>query len=198
MSKTKPFIRPPFEEANRAWKVLLQQRGFPADLLWVFGDNLCFEDDPSHTGGFRIGFQTVLTKPPPEAEQIAYEYFSDFEAPLVFYRLGSSGTHSVCVLLCDKWLESKVAATDFSHRPEWGIGFRPGNAETLEEITEPDRWKKRALRERPLHELDFCMDLRSIHEILAHGRVLSTYEHYALRLLHIWRRIFDETGHIQH
>jgi hypothetical protein len=45
------------------------------------------------------------------------------------------------------------------------------------------------VKNRPLHDLDFCMPLRAVHEVLAHGRVLTTYEHYALRFLHAWRRI---------
>ena len=48
------------------------------------------------------------------------------------------------------------------------------------------RWKQRILRDRPLHDLDFSMSLRSVHEILAHGRVLTAYEHYALKFLHGW------------
>jgi len=46
------------------------------------------------------------------------------------------------------------------------------------------------LRDRPLHDLDFCMTLRAIHETLAHGRVLTAYERYALKLLSSWRHIF--------
>jgi hypothetical protein len=34
------------------------------------------------------------------------------------------------------------------------------------------------------------MTLRAIHETLAHGRVLTAYERYALKLLSSWRRIF--------
>jgi hypothetical protein len=33
------------------------------------------------------------------------------------------------------------------------------------------------------------MTLRAVHETLAHGRVLTAYEHYALRFLHAWRRM---------
>ena len=33
------------------------------------------------------------------------------------------------------------------------------------------------------------MTLRAVHETLAHGRVLTAYEHYALKLLDAWRRL---------
>jgi hypothetical protein len=36
------------------------------------------------------------------------------------------------------------------------------------------------------------MSLRAIHETLAHGRVLTSYERYALKLLHVWRRLLGE------
>ena len=73
-------------------------------------------------------------------------------------------------------------------RDEWLMSFRPGGNEEVAEVTDEERWKKRLLRDRPLHDLDFCMTLRSIHELMAHGRELSTYERYALRFLHAWRR----------
>ncbi|MEI6569278.1 MAG: hypothetical protein WCR20_21540, partial [Verrucomicrobiota bacterium] len=59
----------------------------------------------------------------------------------------------------------------------------------LEEITDFQRWRQRLMKSRPLHDLDFCMDLKAVHEILAHGRVLTAYEHYALRFLHAWGRL---------
>jgi hypothetical protein len=31
--------------------------------------------------------------------------------------------------------------------------------------------------------LDFCMTLQAVHETLAHGRVLTPYEQYALKIL---------------
>jgi hypothetical protein len=194
MSKPQLSTRPTFDDANRAWKQFLQERNLPADLIWIFGDNLCFEEAAGQPGGFRLSYQTVFTPAPAEAEQIAYAYFADFEEPLVFYRLGSSGGKSVCLLLCDKWFQAKSEAEGFWHKPEARLCFRPGGPEQIDEVTAPERWKNRLLRNRPLHDLDFCMDLRAVHEILAHGRVLSTYEHYALRLLHIWRRMFDEHG----
>jgi len=198
MSKKGPITRPTFEEANRAWKQTLQERKLPADLMWVFGDNLCFEETPPGRGGFQISFQTAFSMPPPDAEKIAYRYFSEFEAPLVFYRLGSSDGKSVCLLLCDEWFESKGERDGYVQRPDWLIAFHPGGAQEIDEIKDADRWSKRILRRPQVHELDFSMDLRAVHEILAHGRVLSSYEHYALRFLHIWRRMFEERGVFHH
>ncbi|HWH69566.1 MAG TPA: hypothetical protein VNT26_09290, partial [Candidatus Sulfotelmatobacter sp.] len=54
------------------------------------------------------------------------------------------------------------------------------------------RWQHRLLRDRPLHDLDFCMSLQTVHEILAHGRALSTYERYGLKFLHMWRHILGQ------
>jgi hypothetical protein len=34
-----------------------------------------------------------------------------------------------------------------------------------------------------LHDLDFCMALQAIHETLAHGRLLTPYEQFALKVL---------------
>jgi len=192
MEKEISHSRPPFEEALKAWKTLLSQRGLPTDITWIFDENLCFESAPGNAGGYKLGFQTVVTPPPADAARLAYEYFSEFPARLVFYRIGSSGGKSICLLLCDEWFESKLDAEGFVRRDDWLISFRPGPTETVEEITDEARWKNRILRDRPLHDLDFCMTLRGVHEILAHGRVLSTYERSALRVLHIWRRMFGQ------
>jgi hypothetical protein len=186
------YKRPDFSEALKSWKALLTLNSLPADLIWVFDENLCFEKEPNQPGGFRLGFQTAFTPPPTEAARIAYEYFGEFPAPLVFYRVGSARGKSVCLLLCDKWFENKREADGFSRREDWGVLYYPGQTVELEEITDRQRWEKRILRERPLHDLDFCMTLRAVHETLAHGRVLSTYERSALRVLHIWRRMFGE------
>ncbi len=191
MSKPENISRPPFAEALNSWKQFLQQRKLPADLIWVFDENLCFEKDPAQSSGFRLGFQTAFTPPPPEAEQVAYEYFREFHATIVFFRLGSSRGRSVCVLLCDPWFKRKTEAEGFSSQPPWGLLFRPGDAAEVEEIVDRARWENRIVRERPLHDLDFTMELRGVHEILAHGRVLTTYEHYALKLLHLWGQVFE-------
>lgn len=179
--------RPSFDQALKAWQTLLSTRGFPVELVWVFDENLCFEKDPSNAGGFRLGFQTAFSPAPPDAERIAYEHFVEFDAPLVWYRLGSCHGKSVCILLCDEWFRNKTEAEGFANRPEWGMLFSPGPLQEVEEVRDKARWENRLLRERPLHDLDFCMTLRAVHETLAHGRVLTAYERYALKLLHVWR-----------
>jgi hypothetical protein len=192
MENKPAFSRPDYDEALAAWKTLLAQRALPVEMVWIFDENLCFEKDPARPGGFRLGFQTVLTPPPPDAERVAYGHFSDFNAPLVFYRLGTCQGKSVCLLLCDDWFAQRAEADGFIRRDEWRIAFRPGPAEEVEELKDRARWEQRILRDRPLHDLDFCMTLRGVHEILAHGRVLSAYEHYALKFLHAWRRILGQ------
>lgn len=184
------FTRPPFKEALEAWKSLLGQRGLATELLWIFDENLCFEQDSTRPGGFRLGFQTAFTPAPPEVACITYDYFLEFDAPLVFYRAGTSKGASICLLLCDKWFERKGEAEGFVRREPWRISMRPGTEGDLEEIRDRARWENRWIRGRPLHDLDFCMTLRAVHETLAHGRVLSTYERSALRVLHLWRRVF--------
>ena len=188
MASTASFVRPSFEEALNAWKSRLRLQSFPTDLLWVFDENLCFEKSTGSPGGFRFGYQLVFTPPPPEAEHIAYNYFCESTAPVVFYRAGSSQGKSVCLLLCDPWFEDKTEAQGFAKRDDWLMAFRTGSSEELEEIKDKERWQNRILRDRPLHDLDFCMTLQAVHETLAHGRVLSAYERYALKLLHGWRR----------
>ncbi len=189
MEKKKEFTRPSFDEATRVWKNLLDQRGLPADCLWIFDENLCFEPDASAGGGFKLGYQTAITPPPPQAEQSAYEEFADTGARLVFYRIGSSHGKSVCLVLCDDWFETKGEADGFIRRDDWLISFRPGAAGEVPEITDKERWKKRILRNRPLHDLDFCMTLQAIYELMAHGRVLTAYERYGLKLLGAWKRL---------
>jgi hypothetical protein len=192
MDKASEYHRPSFEEASLAWQALLRQRGLATELLWIFEENLCFEKDLARPNGFRLGYQTVFTPPPPDAHHIAYDQFREISAPLVWYRVGSSQGKSVCLLLCDPWFNSKIESQEFVNHPQWRTLFRPGTGEELEEITDRARWEKRLLRERPLPELDFAMSLRSVHEVLAHGRVLSAYERYALKLLHVWRHWLGE------
>lgn len=193
MQKIPKFTRPTFGEALNAWKATLSQHGLPADLIWIFDENLCYEEDPAARGKLKLGFQTRFAPPPPDAEHIAYDHFAGFEAPIVFYRIGSCRGKSVCLLLCDGWFQSKGENEGFHRREDWLISFRPGGAEPVEEITDPQRWKQRIVRDRPLQDLDFCMSLRAVHEMLAHGRVLTAYEHYALRLFNAWHRLLART-----
>src|SRR6266568_1766446 len=123
---------PAFDEALTAWKALLAQRGLPADCVWIFDENLCFEKDATRPGGFRLGFQTTITPPPPGAERIAYDHFAESGARLVFYRIGSSQGKSVCLVLGDDWFESKQAADGFIRRDPWRISFYPGAGADLE------------------------------------------------------------------
>jgi hypothetical protein len=188
MPNSPAYTRPPFEEALQAWQALLRQHGFANELLWIFEENLCFEPDSAQPRGFRLGFQTAFTPPPSQAERIAYEHFAETDARLVFYRAGECRGKSVCLVLCDPWFENKSEPDGYLRRDRWLMSFRPGTRESIEEIADRQRWEKRLIRDRPLHELDFCMTLRAVHETLAHGRVLSAYERYALKFLHAWGR----------
>ncbi|HYG25199.1 MAG TPA: hypothetical protein VEH04_20715 [Verrucomicrobiae bacterium] len=182
-----PFTRPTFEAALTEWERILTGRNLPADVIWIFDENLIFER--AETGDTQIAFQRALTPLPPGAERIAFNYFSDFEARIVFYRVGSCRNQSVCMMLCDSWFEGKEERDGFQRRDDWLMSFYPGQPVELEETADEARWKKRLVRDRPLHDLDFSMTLRAVHEILAHGRVLTSYEHYALRLLHSWSKL---------
>jgi len=186
MQNKPQYTRPAFSDALASWLSLLKQNGMSPDLIWLFDENLCFEKDPANAPGFRLGFQTVFTPPPAEAAQIAYDHFAEVDAPLVWYRLGTSQDKSVCLLLCDPWFQSKTEGEGFTKRPEWNMLFRTGPQQQLEEVKDKERWEHRLLRDRPLHDLDFSMPLRAVHETLAHGRVLTAYERYALKLLHVW------------
>lgn len=177
------FTRPTFNQALAEWDKNLAQRNLPTELVWIFEENLCFEKDAANANGFTLGFQTQITPPPPDAEKIAFGHFSEFNARVVFYRIGTSRGKSVCVILCDGWFEPKTETDGFIRRDDWLMSFHPGTAGEIEEITDEKRWRKRILRHRPLHDLDFCMTLQAIHETLAHGRVLTPYEQYALKIL---------------
>jgi len=184
--------RPAFDDALTAWTGLLKQRGFPTACVWIFDENLCFEKDAARPGGFRLGFQTAITPPPPGAERVAYEHFAESEARIVFYRIGSSQGKSICLVLCDQWFDAKQEADGFVRRDGWLLSFYPGTATDTEEITDAQRWKNRILRDRPLHDLDFCMSLRAVHEMLAHGYMLTAYDRYALKFLHAWRHLLGQ------
>jgi hypothetical protein len=189
MTKNAHIVRPTFTRAMADWQADLKQRGFSPDCTWLFDENLVFEPDAAAPGGFRLSYQVALTPPPQGGERISYEYLADFPSPLVFYRLGSSQGKSLCMILCDEWFASRGDQDGFTWEKESLIGHYPGKSQEIDEVTDVERWKKRLLKNRPLHDLDFCMPLRAVHEVLAHGRVLTTYEHYALRFLNAWRRI---------
>ncbi|HOB34000.1 MAG TPA: hypothetical protein PKH32_14065, partial [Verrucomicrobiota bacterium] len=104
----------------------------------------------------------------------------------------SNRGRSVCLMLCDVWFEGKDETDGYVRKDDWLMSFHPGTGNEIEEIRDEERWRNRIVRNRPLHDLDFCMTLRGVHEMLAHGRVLTTYEHCALKLLGAWRRILRE------
>ena len=177
------FVRPTFSAAITEWENLLAARQLPVETVWIYDENLCFEKDAASRDGFKLGFQTRITPAPATAEQIAFNHFCEFEARVVFYRIGTSRGKSICLMLCDEWFEPKGESEGFIRRDNWLMSFHPGAAEEVEEITDEKRWCNRILRHRPLHDLDFCMTLQAVHETLAHGRVLTPYEQYALKVL---------------
>src|ERR1700745_3867402 len=103
------YHRPPYEEALTAWKSLLKQRGFSTDLLWILEENLCFERDPKAAAGVKLGFQTRFSPNPADAPKTTYHHFAEMEARMVFYCLGQNHGRSICIQLCDPWLEPKGA-----------------------------------------------------------------------------------------
>ena len=188
MAQLPQFSRPSFETALKEWKQLLAQRQLPTDIVWIYDENLCFEKDPGAKDGFRLSYQTQITPPPADAEKIAFDHFSEFEARMVFYRIGTSRGKSICLILCDEWFEHRGEKHGFIKRDHWLMSFRPGGPEEVAEVTDEARWRKRILRKRPLHDLDFCMTLQAVHETLAHGRVLTPYEQFVLKVLGSSRR----------
>jgi hypothetical protein len=188
MENTRPFQRPPFEDALRAWKGLLTQRGLSTDLLWILEENLCFEKDPGTPARVKLGFQTRFTPQPPDAAKFTYHHFAEQDVRLVFCRLGANAGRSVCLLLCDEWFEPKGEADGYVRRDDWLISFLPGANEEIEEITDEKRWQERVVRDRPLSVVDFCMTLAALRELKAHGRVLTPDERFGLRILRSMRR----------
>ena len=190
MNSVASVSRPALREALVAWEKLLTQRGFATRLLWIFEENLCFEKNSNVPGGIHIGFQTKFSPVPLEALDIAYEHFCESDARIVFYRLGENQGRSVCILLGDSWFNDKTERDGFVIRNEWGISFHSGQQIEIEEITDLRRWVRRLRRERPLHDVDFCMTLVAVDEIQMHGRVLSPGERYSEAMLGKLRRIF--------
>jgi hypothetical protein len=189
-----PVSRPNVRDALNAWKQLLSSRGLSNDLLWIFEENLCFERKADVPGGIHIGFQTRFSPVPEEAFEIAYEHFCESDARIVFYRLGEHKGRSVCILLGDEWFNEKKESDGFGLRNEWGISFYPGQKIEIEEVTDMRRWIRRLRRERPLHDVDFCMTLAAVDEIQIHGRVLTPGERYSEDMLNKLRRIFSHAN----
>jgi hypothetical protein len=183
--------RPNLSLVLEAWKELLALKGHSVDLLWIFEENLCFEKQADVPGGFHIGFQTRFSPVPPDALDIAYEHFCESDARIVLYRLGESKGRSVCVLLGDAWFNNKKEKDGFVLHNDWGIAFHAGQQIEIEEISDMRRWIRRARRERPLHDVDFCMTLAAVDELQIHGRVLTPGERYSEAMLSKLRRIFS-------
>jgi len=188
METTRRYQRPPFEVALDAWKTVLTQRGLSTNLVWILEENLCFEKDPKTPGGVRLGFQTQFTPQPADAPKFTYHHFAEIDGRLVFYRLGASRERSICLQLCDPWFEPKTEADGYLRRDDWLISFFPGPIEEIEEIINPQRWRQRVVRGRPLSAVDFCMTLAALRELKAHGRVLAPDERFGLKILRSMRR----------
>lgn len=186
---SKPAItRPSLNAALSAWRECLTRANVPSEPLWVFAENLILEPG-ANPESFRVGFQTKFTPPDDDALDIAYEIFSETDARVVFYRLGTAGKKSVCILLCDPWLDKRDAANGFILRDDWKISFRPGTAGDIEEISDLTRWVRRIKRGRDFQDFDFGMALATIDEIKLHGRPLMPYERMADKMMGRMRRV---------
>jgi hypothetical protein len=188
------YTRPALDDAMAAWRKCLAARGLPAETRWIFSENLCIERSPTVPGSLRLGFQTKFTPPDEEALDIAYDHFSDTDARIVFYRLGSAANQSVCILLCDSWFEEKTALEGFERRDDWKLSFRPGHTGDIEEITDLKRWVRRIRHDRVFHDFDFGMSLATIEEIRLYGRALMPYERMAQHMLLRLRRMLGQPG----
>jgi hypothetical protein len=187
------IVRPALDDALSAWKQCLADNGLPSEMFWIFAENLCIEPSGTASGNFNFAYQTKFTPPDDDALDIAYDHFSDTEARIVFYRLGSSADKkSVCILLCDHWFEGKDTHDGFVKRDEWKISFRPGHAGSIEEVTDLTRWIRRVKSDRAFHDFDFSMSLETIEEIKLHGRPLMPYERMAQKMLTRLRRVVGQ------
>jgi hypothetical protein len=187
------YKRPTLDTAITEWKQVLTAHQLPAEPLWIFAENLCIEPSPTTPGSFSFGFQTRFAPPDEDALAIAYDHFSETPARMVFYRLGSAGGKSVCILLCDPWFEEKSTRDGYERRDDWKISFRPGHAGDIEEVTDLKRWVRRIKRDRAFHDFDFSMALETIDEIKIHGRPLAPYERMTQKMLNRLRTILGQS-----
>ena len=188
MQDAQKYQRPAFAEALAEWRKILTGAGHPAECEWILDENLVFEKDPTAAAGVKVGYQTRFTARPANLAQTTYEFFTDFEARLVFYRLGSSHGKSVCLLLCDPIFETRGPNEGFLRRDDWLISFHAGADDELEEITDAQRWQNRLVSGRPLADVDFCMPLAALRELEVHGRVLTPYERFGVKMIDAWQR----------
>jgi hypothetical protein len=188
METIRRYHRPPFEDVLADWKAQLARRHFSTDIVWILDENLCFEKDAAAAAGVKLGFQTQFTPQPPDAAKMTYHHFAEMDSRLVFYRLGENQGRSICIQLCDAWLEPKTESEGYVRRDDWLISFYPGPSEEIEEITDSKRWQERVVRGRPLTAVDFCMTLSALRELKAHGRVLAPDERFGLQILRSLQR----------
>ena len=188
MPETQNYQRPPFAIALEEWRKALVAGGQSADCEWILDENLVFEKDAQAPTGLRLSFQTQFTARPADLASVTYDFFTDYEARLVFYRLGTCRGKSICLLLCDPVFETRTEQDGFQRRDDWLISFYVGGGENLEEITDVQRWKNRLVSGRPLSDVDFCMPLAILREIEVHGRALSPNERFGVRMVDAWQR----------
>lgn len=191
MNQVVTIHRPTLAEAINGWKQMLADQDLSKELLWIFEENLCFEKAPPEAGGFHAGYQTQFARPTEDALDIAYEHFCETDARIVFYRLGENRRRSVCMMLGDPWFDAKGEKQGYVRHDAWGMSFHPGGKNEIEEVGDLGRWVRRIKRERPLHDVDFCMALATIDEIKIHGRVLAPYERFTDHIVGRLRRIFS-------
>ncbi len=94
--------------------------------------------------------------------------------------------------MCDQWFEGRDVRDGFVKRDEWKISFRPGQAGSIEEVTDLTRWIRRVKSDRTFHDFDFSMSLETIEEIKLHGRPLMPYERMAQKMLTRLRRVMGQ------
>jgi hypothetical protein len=194
MQDAQKHQRPPYEVAAKEWQRILTTSGLPTECEWILDENLVFEKDVAAPSGVRLAFQTQFTSRPADLAQATYDFFSDFEARLVFYRLGTSGGKSVCLLLCDPVFETRGETDGFVRRDEWLISFHPGPETAIEEITDAQRYKNRLISGRPLMDVDFCMPSVVLREQEVHGRPLEPGERFGVKVVEAWQRWRRSSG----
>jgi hypothetical protein len=182
------YHRPAFEEALKEWHKVLNGCGLPTECEWILDENLIFEKDATAPSGVKVAYQTAFTLRPPDLAQVTYDFFTDFDARLVFYRLGTSHGKSVCLMLCDPLFETRGPGEGFLRRDDWLISFHPGTKTEIEEVTDAQRYKHRLVSGRPLADVDFCMPLAAVRELEVHGRVLTPYERFGVKMVDAWQR----------
>ena len=188
MSDAPNYQRPAFDEAIQEWTKVLNGCGLPTECEWILDENLVFEKDAQHAGGVKVSYQTQFSLRPGDLAQMTYEFFTDYDARLVFYRLGTSHGKSVCLLLCDPIFETRGPEEGFLRRDDWLISFHPGAKSEIEEVTDAERYKNRLVSGRPLADVDFCMPLAALREMEVHGRVLTPYERFGVKMIDAWQR----------